>query len=144
MVARQDHPVLSIVSGAVAGLGTITPASGFVLPWHGMVIGILAGAACYYACTAIKIRFKYDDSLDVFGVHGVGGILGTLLVGVFATAAVSMTPDTPNDLPGLIDGNPRQCADPVLRCGGDNAWCGHRDFRHPQGHRPFDAVARVA
>jgi Amt family ammonium transporter len=126
--SRGKPSVLGIVSGAVAGLGTITPASGFVLPWHGMVIGILAGAACYYACTAIKMRFKYDDSLDVFGVHGVGGILGTLLVGVFATAAVSITPDTPNGLPGLIDGNPQQLLIQFYGVAVTIAWCGVGTF----------------
>ncbi len=62
-----------MISGAVAGLGTITPASGFVLPWHGIVIGIVAGAICYWACTKLKTKLGYDDSLDVFGVHGIGG-----------------------------------------------------------------------
>ena len=81
--------MLGLISGAVAGLGTITPASGYVLPWHGVVIGALAGGVCYWPCTALKQRFGYDDSLDVFGVHGVGGMLGALLAGVFATASVS-------------------------------------------------------
>jgi Amt family ammonium transporter len=92
-LTRRQPSVLGMISGAVAGLGTITPASGFVLPWHGLVIGIIAGGVCFYACTALKQRFNYDDSLDVFGVHGVGGITGTLLCGVFATAAVSMSAD---------------------------------------------------
>ncbi len=100
--------VLGIISGAVAGLGTITPASGFVLPWHGIVIGMAAGAVCFWACTRLKHALGYDDSLDVFGVHGVGGAVGTLLTGVFATAAVSITPDAPAGNPGLIDGNPVQ------------------------------------
>jgi Amt family ammonium transporter len=103
--SRGKPSVLGMISGAVAGLGTITPASGFVLPWHGLVIGTIAGAVCFYACTALKARFKYDDSLDVFGVHGVGGIAGTLLCGVFATAAVSVGPDAPQGYPGLIEGN---------------------------------------
>jgi Amt family ammonium transporter len=107
-LTRGKPSVLGIISGAVAGLGTITPASGYVLPWHGLVIGIIAGAVCFYACTAWKVRCGYDDSLDVFGVHGVGGILGTLLCGVFATAAVSMSPDTPAGSSGWIDGNPQQ------------------------------------
>ena len=85
---RGKPSVLGIISGAVAGLGTITPASGFVLPWHGLVIGALAGAVCYWACIILKQKLKYDDSLDVFGVHGVGGILGMLMAGVFATAAL--------------------------------------------------------
>jgi ammonium transporter, Amt family len=98
---RGKPSVLGMISGAVAGLGTITPASGFVLPWHGVVIGIAAGAICYWACTRLKNRCGYDDSLDVFGVHGVGGITGTLLAGVFAVAAVG-------DTAGLIEGNARQ------------------------------------
>jgi Amt family ammonium transporter len=105
---RGKPSVLGMISGAVAGLGTITPASGFVLPWHGIVIGVIAGAVCFYACTKLKSRFKYDDSLDVFGVHGVGGITGMLLCGVFATAAVSIGPDAPQGHAGLIEGNYRQ------------------------------------
>src|SRR5262249_22499985 len=65
---RGKPSVLGVISGAVAGLGTITPASGFVLPWHGIVIGIIAGAVCFYACTKLKHALGYDDSLDVFGV----------------------------------------------------------------------------
>ena len=80
--------VLGIVTGMVAGLGTITPASGFVGPGGALVIGFSAGIICYYATQAIKQRFKIDDSLDVFPVHGVGGILGTLLAGVFASDAL--------------------------------------------------------
>lgn len=104
---RGKPSVLGLISGAVAGLGTITPASGYVLPWHGVVIGCVAGAVCYYFCTRVKVRFKYDDSLDVFGVHGVGGILGTLMAGVFATAAVSATA-TDAGVSGLIEGSVRQ------------------------------------
>jgi Amt family ammonium transporter len=95
---RRKPSVLGMISGAVAGLGTITPASGFVAPWHGIVIGIVAGLVCFWACTSLKDRFKYDDSLDVFGVHGVGGMMGTLLCGVFATAAIGGTS-------GLIEGH---------------------------------------
>ena len=79
--------VLGIVTGMVAGLGTITPASGFVGPIGALVIGILAGLVCYEATQYIKKILKIDDSLDVFPVHGVGGILGTLLTGVFASAS---------------------------------------------------------
>ncbi|CCE09047.1 ammonium transport protein (Amt family) [Bradyrhizobium sp. STM 3843] len=99
--ARRKPSVLGMISGAVAGLGTITPASGFVAPWHGIVIGVIAGAVCYWACTWLKHRFKYDDSLDVFGVHGIGGLTGTVLAGVFATAAIG-------GVPGLLEGHPRQ------------------------------------
>jgi Amt family ammonium transporter len=95
---RGKPSVLGMISGAVAGLGTITPASGFVLPWHGVVIGIVAGAVCYWACTKLKTRCGYDDSLDVFGVHGIGGATGTMLAGVFAVAAVGETA-------GALEGN---------------------------------------
>ena len=98
---RRKPSVLGMISGAVAGLGTITPASGFVAPWHGIVIGVVAGLVCFWACTRLKHRFNYDDSLDVFGVHGIGGMTGTLLVGVFATASIC-------EIPGLIEGNPHQ------------------------------------
>ncbi|HEY0330633.1 MAG TPA: ammonium transporter [Rhodopseudomonas sp.] len=97
-ITRRKPSVLGMISGAVAGLGTITPASGFVAPWHGIVIGIVAGCVCFWACTSLKDRFGYDDSLDVFGVHGVGGLVGTLLGGVFATAAIGGTA-------GLIEGH---------------------------------------
>lgn len=76
--------VLGIVTGMVAGLGTITPASGFVGPMGGLVIGVIAGAVCFYATQFVKRRLKIDDSLDVFPVHGVGGCVGSILTGVFA------------------------------------------------------------
>ncbi len=97
---RRKPSVLGMISGAVAGLGTITPASGFVEPWHGIVIGGVAGAVCYWACTSLKHRFNYDDTLDVFGIHGIGGLLGTLMTGIFATAAIGGTA-------GLLEGNPK-------------------------------------
>src|SRR5438874_333580 len=78
---RRKPSVLGMISGAIAGLGTITPASGFVAPWHGIVIGVVAGLFCFWACTSLKARFRYDDSLDVFGVHGIGGMTGMLLAG---------------------------------------------------------------
>ena len=98
---RRKPSVLGMISGAVAGLGTITPASGYVLPWHGIVIGMVAGLVCFWACTWLKHRFNYDDSLDVFGVHGVGGMTGVLLAGVFATSAIGGTA-------GLLENNPQQ------------------------------------
>ncbi len=82
--------VLGIVTGMVAGLGTITPASGFVGPGGALVIGLSAGVICYYATQAIKQRWKIDDSLDVFPVHGVGGMLGTLYAGIFASDALGV------------------------------------------------------
>jgi Amt family ammonium transporter len=97
---QRKPSVLGMISGAVAGLGTITPASGFVAPWHGIVIGVIAGLVCFWACTWLKRRLNYDDSLDVFGVHGIGGMTGVLLAGVFATASIGGTS-------GLIGGNPR-------------------------------------
>ena len=120
---RKKPSVLGIISGAVAGLGTITPASGYILPWHGIVIGLIAGAVCYWACTKLKQRMKYDDTLDVFGVHGVGGILGTLLAGVFATGAVSATASAPEGLRGLIDGNPAQLGIQAVGVIVTVAWC---------------------
>jgi Amt family ammonium transporter len=105
---RGRPSVLGMISGAVAGLGTITPASGFVLPWHGVVIGLIAGALCFWACTWLKRKLGYDDSLDVFGVHGVGGATGTLLTGVFAVAAVSASSDSPEGVAGLLEGNAKQ------------------------------------
>lgn len=105
---RRKPSVLGLITGAIAGLGTITPASGFVLPWHGVIIGVIAGALCFWACTWFKLRVGYDDSLDVFGVHGVGGATGTLLTGVFAVAALSASPDSPEGSPGLLEGNPQQ------------------------------------
>ena len=103
---RGKPSVLGILSGAVAGLGTITPAAGYVEPWAAMVIGLLAGAVCYWASVILKTKLGYDDSLDVFGVHGVGGILGTILVGVFATKAIN---DVSKGGPvGLVDGRGEQ------------------------------------
>jgi Amt family ammonium transporter len=84
---RRKPSMLGIATGAVAGLAAVTPASGFIGPFGGFAIGIAAGATCYWAATALKQRFGYDDSLDVFGVHGVGGLLGTLLAAVFAAPA---------------------------------------------------------
>ncbi len=119
---RGKPSVLGIISGAVAGLGTITPASGFVLPWHGVVIGCIAGAVCYWFCTSLKHRLKYDDSLDVFGVHGVGGMLGLLLAGVFATAWVSVTPEAAG-VSGLLEGDARQLGVQALGVVITTAWC---------------------
>ena len=104
--ARGKPSVLGILSGAVAGLGTITPAAGYVEPWAAMVIGLAAGAVCYWASIVLKIRLGYDDSLDVFGVHGVGGILGSILVGVFATRAINDV--NKGQAVGLVDGHAGQ------------------------------------
>lgn len=121
--ARGKPSVLGFVSGAIAGLGTITPAAGFVLPWHGVVIGAIAGFVCYYACTAIKLRLKYDDSLDVFGIHGVGGVLGMLMVGVFATGAFTATKELPGGINGLLSGNTKQIGIQAIGVVVTIAWC---------------------
>jgi len=107
---RGKPSVLGMISGAVAGLGTITPASGYVLPLEGALIGVIAGAVCFWACTWLKLKCGYDDALDVFGVHGVGGMTGTLLTGIFAAAAMSAGPDMPDGVRGLLEGNPHQVA----------------------------------
>ncbi len=114
--------VLGLISGAVAGLGTITPASGYVLPWHGMVIGALAGGVCFWTSTVMKARLGYDDTLDVFGVHGVGGVLGTLLAGVFATASISAS-DGQAGISGLIEGNAHQLAVQAAGVAVVTLWC---------------------
>jgi Amt family ammonium transporter len=97
---RGKPSILGICSGAVAGLVAITPASGFVDPAGALLIGAAAGGGCYWGATGLKHAFGYDDSLDAFGVHAVGGIIGAILTGVFARAAISK--------PGLIDGNAYQ------------------------------------
>ena len=97
-VMRGKPSLLGIASGAIAGLVAITPAAGFVDPMGALFIGIAAGLACYWGAVWLKHRFGYDDSLDVFGVHGIGGIVGALLTGVFAVEAVGGTP-------GLLEGN---------------------------------------
>ncbi|ABE60985.1 ammonium transporter [Nitrobacter hamburgensis X14] len=99
---RGQPSVLGICSGAVAGLVAITPASGFVDPTGALVIGAAAGVGCYWGATGLKHMMGYDDSLDAFGVHGVGGIIGALLTGVFARTAINKAGT------GLIDGNAHQ------------------------------------
>ena len=142
-LSRGKPSVLGIISGAIAGLGTITPASGFVLPWHGIVIGIIAGGGCYWACTKLKLWLGYDDSLDVFGVHGVGGIIGTTLTGVFAVAAISAAPDVPR----LIRAARRQSRagrHAVDRRRRDGRVVGRSDLRDPQAGRLRHAAAGYA
>jgi Amt family ammonium transporter len=121
---RGRPSVLGMISGAVAGLGTITPASGYVLPWHGVAIGVAAGAICFFACTTLKRICKYDDSLDVFGVHGIGGMTGTFLCGVFATAALSISPENPSGSSGLLEGNAGQLAIQIYGIAVTMAWSG--------------------
>jgi Amt family ammonium transporter len=105
--AQRGKPsVLGAASGAVAGLVCITPAAGFVNPMPALLMGFLAGVCCYLACSSLKGQFGYDDSLDAFGVHGVGGTLGAILTGVFATRAC-WDIDNGNKLGLLESGNPR-------------------------------------
>jgi Amt family ammonium transporter len=98
--------VLGAISGAVAGLVAITPASGYTLPMYAMIIGAAAGLVCFFGATSLKHIFGYDDTLDAFGVHGVGGTLGAILTGVFAVCAVNCPPglDIGGKL-GLVEGN---------------------------------------
>jgi Amt family ammonium transporter len=96
--------VLGMITGAVAGLVGITPASGYVDPTGALIIGAASGAVCFLSATIIKSRFRLDDSLDCFGVHGVGGMLGAVLTGVFAKASISGVAGQA----GAIDGNPAQ------------------------------------
>jgi Amt family ammonium transporter len=83
-ITHQKPTVLGLATGAIAGLAAVTPASGFIGPIGGLSIGFASGAICWYASTSLKRTLGYDDSLDVFGVHGVGGFVGTVLAGVFA------------------------------------------------------------
>jgi len=99
-ILRKKPTVLGAASGAVAGLVCITPAAGFVQPMPAILMGLLGGIVCFAACTTLKRKFGYDDSLDAFGVHGVGGTLGAVLTGIFATNAVTGG----SDPLGLIDG----------------------------------------
>jgi Amt family ammonium transporter len=103
-VHRGKPTMFGAATGAIAGLATITPAAGFVGPMPALLIGMAAGVLCYIALNA-KNRFKYDDSLDAFGVHGVGGTLGTIMAGVFASVAINAAGAN-----GLLFGNPKQLA----------------------------------
>jgi ammonium transporter, Amt family len=119
--ARTNKPsVLGAITGAVAGLVAVTPASGFVSPASALLLGVIAGAVCYVMTAVIKRKFGYDDSLDVFGVHGAAGTIGAVLTGVFATAAINpiFKDGSGNALPvGAIDGNPRQILNQLIAVG---------------------------
>jgi len=112
---RKKPSVLGIISGAVAGLVAITPAAGFVNPTGALVIGLVAGAVCYWGATGLKHAFGYDDALDVFGVHGMGGIIGAILTGVFASQAIG-------GHAGLIEGNPGQVLTQLYGIGVTIVW----------------------
>ena len=125
---RGKPSVLGIISGAVAGLGTITPASGFVMPMQGVLIGVVAGGVCFWACTWLKHKLRYDDSLDVFGVHGIGGLIGTLFAGVFAVGALSASPEIPGGISGLLEGNPQQLLAQLYGIGVTLVWSAGMTF----------------
>jgi Amt family ammonium transporter len=113
--------VLGIISGAVAGLVAITPASGFVGPVGALWIGVASGVVCFFMSTTVKKALGYDDSLDVFGIHAVGGIVGALLTGVFAVEAIGGTP-------GLLEGNPGQVLTQVWGIVATIVWCAVATF----------------
>jgi len=109
--------LLGGISGAVAGLVAITPASGFVQPFPALLIGFIAGVVCYFMVTTVKNKFGYDDTLDAFGVHGAGGTVGAILTGVFATNLINdgLKDSAGKALPlGWIDGNPHQVLNQIV------------------------------
>ncbi len=110
-ITKGKPSVLGAISGAVAGLVAITPASGFVLPGGSIVIGLAAGVICFWSATGLKHMLGYDDSLDAFGVHGIGGIVGALLTGVLSFGPLSATDATP-------DGSPGSLAQLIIQCKG--------------------------
>ncbi len=120
-MVHKKPSVLGIISGAVAGLVAITPASGFVDPMGALWIGIAAGVVCYFMSTTVKKAIGYDDSLDVFGIHCVGGIVGALLTGVFAVEAIGGTP-------GLLEGNPGQVLTQAWGILATIVWAGFATF----------------
>jgi Amt family ammonium transporter len=121
---RHGKPsMLGAISGAVAGLVAITPASGFVKPFPALFIGFAAGVVCFFMVSTVKSKFGYDDTLDAFGVHGAGGTLGALLTGVFATREINdaLKDSAGKALPlGLVDGNPGQILNQAI--GAAIAW----------------------
>ncbi len=122
-MTRGKPSVLGIISGAVAGLVAITPASGFVSPAGSLAIGIVAGLVCFWGATGLKHAMGYDDSLDAFGVHGIGGFVGALLTGVFAVEAIGG-----DGKKGLIDGNAGQVLTQLWGCLVCMAWCAIATF----------------
>jgi Amt family ammonium transporter len=116
--------VLGIISGAVAGLVAITPAAGFVDPMGSLIIGIVAGIVCYIGATSLKHALGYDDSLDAFGIHAVGGIVGAILTGVFAREAISGSAAKT----GLIEGNSAQVVTQLYGIGVTIVYCAIATF----------------
>ena len=136
-MTRGKPSVLGIISGAVAGLVAITPASGFVNPMGALVIGIVAGVVCFWGATGLKKAMGYDDSLDAFGVHGVGGFVGAILTGVFAVEAIGG-----DGKKGLIDGNAGQVLTQLWGSPGRHRLVRRRHLHHPQDRRRPDRPAR--
>jgi len=122
-VTRGKPSVLGIISGAVAGLVAITPASGFVTPMGSLAIGIVAGLVCFWGATGLKKAMGYDDSLDAFGVHGIGGFVGAILTGVFAVEVIGG-----EGKKGLIDGNAGQVLTQLWGSLVCIAWCAVATF----------------
>jgi Amt family ammonium transporter len=120
-IIAKKPSVLGMVSGAVAGLVAITPASGFVNPGSALIIGIAAGVVCYISAVHVKKMFGYDDALDAWGVHGVGGALGALLTGVFASKLINPT-GAPKG--GLLEGNGHQMVLQLYDVGATFLYCG--------------------
>ena len=118
---HKKPSILGILSGSLAGLVAITPASGFVGPMGALVIGLAAGVGSYWAVTSLKRQLGYDDSLDVFGIHGVAGLIGAILTGVFAVEAIGGTP-------GLLEGNPGQVLTQAWGVIATVAWCAIATF----------------
>ena len=119
-IGHGKPSVLGGISGAVAGLVAITPASGFVKPFPALLIGFCAGVVCYLMVTRVKAKFGYDDSLDAFGVHGAGGTLGALLTGIFATSAINdgLKDAAGHVMPlGMVDGNGMQVVNQLIAVG---------------------------
>jgi Amt family ammonium transporter len=108
-ITKGKPSVLGAISGAIAGLVAITPASGFVLPVPALIIGAVAGVVCFWGATSLKHMLGYDDSLDAFGVHGIGGIIGALLTGWFAYGPLSATPAAPEGVAGGMELFIKQC-----------------------------------
>ena len=120
-LVHKKPSILGIISGAVAGLVAITPAAGFVDPMGALWIGIAAGIICFFASTTVKKALGYDDSLDVFGIHGVGGIVGAILTGVFAAEAIA-------GKTGLLEGNAGQVLTQIWGITATIVWCAVATF----------------
>jgi len=125
LIAKKPS-ILGMISGAVAGLVAITPASGFVNPTGALIIGLAAGAVCYTSAVWVKKAIGYDDSLDAWGVHGVGGALGAIMTGMFASKAIN-APQAPNG-GWLIDGNGHQMLIQFYDVGAVFLYCGAVTF----------------